>query len=312
LRVLILAMNDWGGLGNLLTKSLCSVGVDAKFYVSGKTIYKHPVISVSKVQARKFSQSCDIIQYMHSTKVPIGVNLSKKKFVVFHGGGKYRERYIEVCKQFNSMVECSLVQTYDLLGKGCKNEKWILPPMDTEQIKPVYKTEGKKIIVGHYPSSSKTKGSNNIQKIINNIRNKVPDFEYRYSDKKVPWNKQMKRMSGVDIYIERLSFYTQGKSDKSKWNKTGVWGMTALEAASLGKIVLTNFYGSDRYKEDYGECSLQIANSEDDMEKLLIKLLSIPKKDLLKLKRKTRKWAEDYHSFEVVGSRLKKIYEEIL
>lgn len=311
MRVLILAQNDWGGLGNLLTKSLCSVGIDAKFYLSGQTIYRHPDISISKASARKFSETCDIIQYMHSTKVPLNINLSKKKFVVFHGGGKYRERYIEVCKQFNPMVECSLVQTYDLLGKGCKNEKWILPPMDTEQINPVYKTKGKKIIIGHYPSSSKNKGSKNIQKIIDNIRDKVPDFEYRHSDKRVPWNKQMKRMSEVDIYIERLSFFTQGKSDRKKWNKTGVWGMTALEAASLGKIVLTNFLGAERYKKEYGECYLQVADSEKEMEQLLIKLLQKPKDSLLKLKQDTRKWVETNHSLKAIGIRLKKIFEEI-
>ena len=312
MRVLMLSINDWAGAGHLLVQSLQSVGIDAKLYVSGSNRYKHPRVSLNLGEAKRFARTCNIIQYMHSEKVKLNVNLSDKKMVVFHGGGKFRTNSEKICRLFNPIVECSLIQTYDLFGRGCKNEKWLLPPIDTKGIKPVYQTDGEKIIVGHYPSSPRGKGSENINRLIKKIRNKVPDFEYRCSYDKVPWKKQIERMSSVDIYVERMSLKGYGKQNKNKWFTTGCWGITALEAASLGKIVVTNFLDHDQYKKDYGKCFLQIANSEDDMEKLLIKLLSIPKKDLLKLKRKTRKWAEDYHSFEVVGSRLKKIYEEIL
>jgi glycosyltransferase involved in cell wall biosynthesis len=308
----MLSVHDWAGAGYLLIQSLQSVGVDAKLYVSGSNKYKHPRVSLNIDEARRFARTCNIIQYMHSEKVELNIDLSDKKIVVFHGGGKFRNNPENICRIFNPIVDCSIIQTYDLFGLGCKNEKWLLPPIDTKGIRPVYQTEGKNIIVGHYPSSPRGKGSDNVNRLIKKIRNKVPVFDYRYSYNKVPWQKQIKRMSSVDIYVERMSLKQHGKQNKNKWFKTGGWGITALEAASLGKIVVTNFLDHDQYKKEYGKCSLQIANSENDMEKLLIKLLSIPKKDLLKLKQKTRKWAETYHSFEVVGLRLKKIYEEIL
>ena len=311
MKVLILALRDWAGVGNLLTQSLCSVGIDARFYVGRPTLYKHPRTSIGINEAINFSKECDIIQYMHSEKVPINVDLTNKKIVVFHGGGKFRWGSNKVCKIFNGIVDCSLIQTHDLLGLGAKNEKWLLPPIDTEEIQPVYSTRGKKIIVGHYPSSRKTKGSDRIEKIIKNIKNKVPDFEYRCSYKRVPWKKQIKRMSTVDIYIERMSLKGKGKRGKDKLARTGVWGMTALEAAALGKIVVTNFIGHKRYRKEYGNCSLQICNSETSMENTLVRLLSTPKKNLLDLKKKTRRWVEDYHSFEVIGNRLRRIYEEI-
>jgi len=311
MKILLLAKNDWSGVGNLLTQSLLSVGVDAKFYVSKLGNYKHPCTSIGVNEAKRFSIECDIIQFMHSEKLEFGINLVGKKIVVFHGGGKFREGHERICKIFNPIVDCSLIQTYDLFGLGAKNEKWILPPIDTKSIKPIYETKGKKIIVAHFPSSRITKGSDNIIKIIENIRNKVSDFEYRYSYKKVCWREQIERMSAVDIYVERMSLKTKGKRNK-KWSKTGVWGMTALEAAALGKVVLTNFLGESEYKKQYGKCYLQIANSEKDMESILIKLLSKSKDELLKLKYKTRKWVENYHSLESIGLRLKKTYEEII
>ena len=311
MKILLLAINDWAGLGNLLTQSLLSVGVDAKLYISSSIKYNHPTTSLNIKDAKKFAHTCDIIQYMHSEKVNLNINLSNKKIVVFHGGGKYRNNIERICQIFNPIVDCSIIQTYDLFGLGSKNDKWLLPPVDIKNIKPVYKTQGKKIIIGHYPSSPKGKGSENIKRIIESIRDKVPEFEYRYSYKKVPWQQQINRMASVDIYIERMSLKQQDKRDKNKWFKTGVWGITALEASALGKIVVTNFFGNDQYKKEYGKHYLQVANSNKDMKTLLIQLLSIPKNNLLKLKHKTRNWVERSHSFEAVGSRLRKIYEKL-
>jgi len=311
MKVLILAVHDWGGVGNLLAQSLRSVGVNAKFYVSKATPFCHPSICINLGQAREFAKSCDVIQFMHSEKFPLNVNISNKKLAVFHGGGKYRHNSKQISKKFNAIVGLSIIQTYDLFGLGAKYEKWLLPPIDTHIIKPVYETEGDKIIVGHYPSSPKGKGSETIHKIINNVKNEVPDFEYRYSYDKVPWKEQMKRISKVDVYIERMSLKQQGKKNKKLWYKTGVWGMTALEAAALGKVVVTNFLGHDKYKKEYGHCGLQVANSEKDMEQLLIQLLSKPKEDLLKLKEETRKWVEENHNLQAVGMRLRGMYEKL-
>lgn len=309
MNVLLLAKNDWAGLGNTLTKCLCEVGVNAKIYTIRKNRYNHPSVSINKKQAIKFSRKCDIIQYMHSEKVPFNIDLNNKKVVVFHGGGKYRNHHENLCRIFNPIVDCSIIQTYDLFGLGAKNEIWLLPPIDTQLITPNYETNGKKIIIGHFPSSSYGKGTKNVNRIIEEIKPFVPPFEYRFSDKRIKWNAQISRMSEVDIYIERMSMTKIEKNGKLA--RTGVWGMTALEAAALGKIVVTNFYGRKYYKKDYGECVLQSANSEDEMKGILIKLLNTPKKDLLPLKQMTRKWVEEKHSFEVIGNRLRSIYERI-
>jgi len=308
MNVLLLAVSDWAGMGSLLCQSLCKVGVNAKIHTTKRGKYKHPSVSINRNQALDFSKKCHVIQYMHSVKHPLNINLKNKKVVVFHGGGKFRFDYKNICKIFNPIVDCSIIQTYDLFGLGAKNEIWLLPPIDNDKIKPIYETKGNRIIVGHYPSSALGKGSDNVNKIINNIRGKVPDFEYRYSSERVSWDKQIKRMSQVDIYIERMSLKNWKNSVSYR---TGVWGITALEAAALGKVVVTNFYGKKIYRKQYGEYALQVADSEKQMEKLLIKLLSLPKKELMILKQNTRKWVEEKHSLESIGNRLRGIYERL-
>ena len=307
MKVLLLANTDWAGLGNHLTEGLCRVGVDAKLYCRTKGTYKHRNNSITKHQAIKFSKECDIIQYMHSEKVDLNINLKGKKIVVFHGGGKYRDNPQRICNIFNDLVDCSIIQTYDLFGLGAKNEKWVLPGIDVKLIKPVY-NDNDKIVIGHYPSSKIGKGSEAVERIIKNIQGKVPDFDFKCSYKRVPWEHQLRRMSTVDIYIERMSLQ---KKTKNGWKRTGVWGMTALEAAALGKIVVTNFYGKKFYKKEFGEYALQVADSEKQMTHLLINLLNKSKSELLTLKQQTRKWVEEKHSLEVIGSQLKNIYENI-
>lgn len=309
MKVLLLSMNDWAGLGSILTKSLRSVGVDARIYTSNKGKYKHPSLSIRKSEMLKFSEECDVIQFMHSEKPNVNINLKGKKVVVFHGGGRFRNKYKEVCSIFNPIVDASLIQTYDLFNLGAKNEIWLLPPFDTLSVKPVYETKGDKIIVGHYPSSTYGKGSDTINRMIKHIKELVPEFEYRYSPDHVSWKDQIKRMSEVDIYIERMSMNKIEKGGALM--RTGVWGMTALEAASLGKIVVTNFYGRKYYKKEFGSYALQVANSEKDMTELLIKLLTTPKADLMPLKIASRKWVTENHSLKVVGERLRGIYERL-
>ena len=75
--------------------------------------------------------------------------------------------------------------------------------------------------MGHFPSKPAVKGSDKIVEAMKNVKG---NFEFRYSDKRVSWEEQIKRMSECDIYVERFT-------------KDSGFGITALEAAALGKIV---------------------------------------------------------------------------
>jgi len=94
--------------------------------------------------------------------------------------------------------------------------------------------------------------------------------------------------------------------------KYGEWGMTTLEAAALGKIVVTNFLSIDRYKIEYGECPLFVCNTLEQLEKNILYLSKMNKEEILEKKKETRAWVEKFHSYKAVGERLKGFYEEIL
>ena len=200
----------------------------------------------------KIIADADIIQYMHSKFIDVGGDHSSKKRIVFHGGSAYRNKPRFRNQIFNSIVDMSISQTGDLLNLGAKNEKWLLPPINTEELKPDYVFHGTDIpLFAHYPSNPKKKGTKVIQDTITKIG---LNNHFRCVTSRVEWKKQIQRMSECDIYIE-LFLPVLGK------RKYGEWGMTALEAASLGKIVVTNFFSLDRYKIEYGDCPFVVCNT---------------------------------------------------
>ena len=103
-------------------------------------------------------------------------------------------------------------------------------------------------------------------------------------------------MSECDIYIEQICKHE--------------WGITALEAAALGKIAITTFRGLEEYRKQYGDCELVVANTENELRERVEEIMSWTPEQILEKKKATRRWVETYHSFEAVGQRLKKIIGE--
>lgn len=309
MKVLLVATSDWANAGNTYAAALRSVGVAATMVVSSKHRFRYPDQPImwkhNIEQVKKLTREADIIQIMHSFK-PDWLNIKNKKVVVFHGGGKYRTNSKAINKIFNPIVEMSIIQTPDLLGRGAKNERWVMAPVNTNLLLPVYGINStNNVVIGHYPSSRVTKGSDNILKVITKLKNKHKNIDYRYSYDPVIWKAYIKKMSECDIYIERMMI-------PKKYNVKAVCSITAIEAAALGKLVITNFSYVDLYEKEYGKFGLYVANSEEEMEQMLDMFLSMPKERLLKYRTKCRKWAEKFHSYEAIGNRLKKCYEEIL
>jgi len=297
--VLIVAKNDWANMGYRLQECLRKVGVDAKavtLSINYSCKPKHAKICEVK-NMQKYVNDSKIIQFMHSEFECFNLNISKKRVFVFHGGGRYRDNPNERNKIFNPIIEKSLIQTGDLWDLGAKNKVWVLPPVDVNLIQPVF-NKNNRIVISHYPSSAKLKGSDIIDTVMAKIKPTFNDkFVYKFSDKRVSWKEQIKRLSKCDIYIEQMLL--------------GEWGVTALEAASLGKIIVTNFKSYDKYLNEYGSCPIIPANSEEELVDVLVGLLNKSEDELLNLKKATRDWVCKNHSYEAVGKRLKEIVYEI-
>jgi len=153
-------------------------------------------------------------------------------------------------------------------------------------------------VISHYPSRAPRKGSDEINYVIEHMV-KDRDFIFKYISKRIPWKDNLIRMSECDIYIEHLF------DDR--------FGITALLAAALGKIVVTKFPYMAEYEKIFGvPAVIQAANTKEELADRLDYLLSLSDAERLELKKRTRKWVEEVHSHEVVGKRLVKVYQEVL
>lgn len=298
MKVLLLTSgSDWANLGYTFSRSLQTVGIDAIMLGKSPRAYGYPNRGISVGDISSHVESADIIQFMHSTYVETGIDLGDKRVFVFHGGGHYRDNPFEINRLFNPIVEKTLIQTGDLFGKGAKNEVLLSPAIDIGQIAPVFKSvNSNRLVIGHFPSSSEDKGSDIIAqaiKLVNYDKKFFGKFLYVTSESKVKWRENIERMSYCDIYIEQM--------------KLGEWGISALEAAALGKVVITNFKSEVMYLKEYGNHELVIANNINELVFSIKKILSMDQWEILNKKNKTREWVEKVHNLSATGKRLKEV-----
>jgi len=304
-KVLLIAGSDWANLGYLVSQALQEIGVDAIMLIKkeSRNLYpNHGIIFRNINNIKNYSENADVIIFMHSQYVETGVNLKNKRILVWHSGSRFRQHSAEVNKIFNPIVDVSICGR-DVFGLGAKNEKWVGGLADTKFLKPVYNRSSDKLIIAHYPSSAKGKGIDIIEKSINDLKKEGFDdkFVFKYSSKNVSWNEQIKRVSDCDIYIENMA-----ATKKSK--KLSVFGLTALETAALGKIVVTRFLFPIEYERNFGKCNLQIANNQKELTQKLKSLILLSNDEILKLKQQSRDWVERCHSFEAVAVRLVRLF----
>jgi len=300
--VTFICKNDWANIAYILTECLKKIGVECYAFKTNKHHYNYPAqapIFSKANQIRPYVEKSDVIIFIHSEYIETGVNLKNKKVYVMHTGSRYRQNSAAINKVFNPIVNATL-NGGDMLGMGAKNEIWIQPPIDTINIQPVFKkNDGKKLIIGHYPSG-KFKGTEKIVNVISKLKNR--NFEFVYDLNTVPWNKQIERMSKCDIYIENMMEF-QGDVPLK------IFGMTSLETSCLGKIPIMRFPVVKEYEKLFGKCGIQVTNNLEELENKLEWLLTLSYDEILNLQKQARKWVEDCHSYEVIGKFYKKIFE---
>ncbi|MCP4668843.1 MAG: glycosyltransferase [Deltaproteobacteria bacterium] len=237
-------------------------------------------------------ESSNVIHLIAST-FPMSNAMGKQNVIVQHGGTAYRQKPEASNAAFNKIVSHSIIQCPDLLGLGAKNEKWIYYPVDTGSLKPDFTPKGDKIVIGHFPSNRENKGSATIERVINRLSD-LP-IKYIGSSDRVSWPENLDRMRMCDIIVEGCN--------ASQGNKVyGEWGNTALEASALGCAVVTHCLSKDKYEKEFGPLGPVIANSEQELEDELTKLIQM--KDLTPIKKRCREWAVNNHSIPATATRL--------
>jgi len=320
--ILLMTYNDWSNTGWRFYKCIQTLGIQAQYFKGRKHRFGYPQqgeihpalnkkkpvakapVTIEAPELRPLVEKAKVVHFIASTFIDTGADLSKKPVIVQHGGATYRNNFNKVNRVLNPMATSTIIQSPDLLKLGAKNEHYFCFPVDTDYIQPNFKTN-KHLKIGHFPSNSAAKGTNQILKTIKDV-----NLDSHYVGKRKPgvksewvnWYDNLMRMSECDIIIEKAQFEL-----KRGWS--GEFGNTALEAAALGKIVITNSHIENVYHEEYGDHPLLIANNQKAFENHLHNVLSMSEKDINDLKQKTRQWAVDKHGITATAKRLQeKIY----
>jgi len=330
--ILMLTKNDWANTGYKFYQSLKLAGFDVQFYKGAWHGLNYPVQAeihpalrdakpkvkwrLKVPQLRELAESAKALHFIASTFVGTEVDLKNKFVVVQHGGSMYRQSYGKLNQFFNKFVNKTIIQCPDLLGLGAKNETLIYYPIDVnnELLQPNYEQANKKIItLGHFPRSPKIKGTHNVLQAVSiiekdpQLKKRVKYVGIRDTSKKagrLPWEPHLKRVAKCDVIIETCNL----KIGKQKY---GEWANTALEAACLGNIVISNTLAQDIYNREYGELGIHVANDPKQIVKRVRHIADMTNDEVLAEKMKTRRWVEQNHSLEANAKRLKeKIYTE--
>ena len=263
MRVVNICTNDWANFAYDNCRALNSVGIECSSYVNKPHAFDYDQTStvINHSEIKNVCSNADIIQIFHSDyNILNHVKYLGKPLVVYHTGSGYRSEPEKLNNIFNPLVEISFTALGELMNHGAKNEIYVVGATDTEKIKPE-PTQNKELVLAHYPSKKEVKGTETIVRLMKEIgaTNRFI-FNYNENDIKYPYSAQQKKMQNCDIYIELLKPELSGK-------KYGSWGITALEAAAMGKVVVTQNLSSEIYEKHYGRSPLILIEDESDFIK---------------------------------------------
>ena len=318
---LLIGEYDWANTGFRFSRCMRLMGMDVLMIKSHHHPFMYPEQAIVHPEFMGLEGELpSIADLIDSSKVihfigSVAINtptIIGKKYVVQHGGTIYRENHAEINQHFNGFCDAAIIQCPDLLNLGAKNEMLIYYPVDTELIQPVYRGQSDVVLIGHFPSNPAVKGTKQIVEIIKELEadDLVKDkFKYigtRDSDNPVSWWDNIRRMGTCDILIETLQSKLAGRN-------YGEWGNTALEAAALGKVVITNSIHQEHYHNEYGDCALEIANTREELKETLKKWILVSDLIRLEKRKQTRDWAHKKHGMRATGERImEKVYRGLL
>lgn len=246
-----------------------------------------PMVTIAP-ELKEDMENAEVVHFTHSTFVDAGIDIGKA--VVQHGGSTYRLDPEASNRVFNQFVSFTVAQFPAVMNKGAIQEKLVYNSVDTDFIQPFFNA-GRKPVFGHFPSSPQNKGTEVIKAVMDKF-----DVEFICDTQTLPWEQSLERMRQCDVIIETLKPTLRDLP-------FGEWGNTSLEAAALGKIVITNCHSKELYQREYGDLPLHIANNSDELRDTVVNLLSMDSQEILHEKQDFRDWVETYHSIDATAER---------
>lgn len=294
MRIVNLSYDDYANFAMMNCLALRSVGIDCDSYAMKKHGFnyaEHSEIVPADV-IRKKAIEADLIQIFHSSDYIFNMvkNMGKRIFI-YHTGTVYRQNPHKYNALFKD-VERTFIDSPEFYTLGGKNVTYIATAIDTNKIQ-LRPSNNKRLVFAHYPSLPGTKGTDAIVKMMRDF----PQAKFICDTKKLPHDENLKRIAECDVYIELFAGKQMGKD-------YGSFGVTAFEAAAMGKSVVTNSLHHYVYTGTYGQTGwLHVANTEEQFKETIHRILTNgidPERP-----KKVREWIEQYHSLESTGNYLK-------
>ncbi len=293
MRVGLLMSADWANFGMNLLKSLKAVEVDCIGYSLTRHIfgYVDQLPTITPNQIKETYKDCDVVIMVHSDW-ELTEYLDNQIIINYATGTKYRQGYQHINQKFTAPFTLIALPEFQYLAP---NPKYLVGAIEVE--KPI-KEIGDKLVVGHFPSNPSVKGTNDIIRIVEDLK-RSHDFEFLFSTDRVSHEENLDRMNQCDIYVELLASEQGGKP-------YGSFGVSALEAASLSKIVITQaITDNGLYNDTYGVNMLNTVINEQGLRKTLNGLLNYKGDFITGQQQLTKSWVTEHHSFKATGNKLK-------
>jgi len=303
--ILNISVTDYANFGHDNAESLRAAG----YYVNDVALVAHqfeyPECSkvVTQKELDQLIKHHDIIQVFHSPlSLAERLKATEKPVIVYHTGTGYRQQPEPIHKAYDGWVKmhvCALPELYEAF-KLRSHEPCVYMVGGVKSHSDQIFSE--QVRVGHYPSNPDVKGTDEILKVFQNLLMEGLPLLFDCDTKKVGYLEQLNRLQLCDIYVEMLA-------TKQGVKEYGSFGITALEAASMGKIVITNCTHPEPYQKHYGALPFIIANDAKSLELTLAELSEMTWFELTELKKSYRELFLSMHGYEPTG---KYIAENVL
>lgn len=310
MRILNICADDWANYMYSQSMAMRSIGMDVIALKSNRHSfgYEDQCSVSSDSHISNLIKAADLVQIFHSCKRSANLVRSVNPNIpitVWHTGSLYRAAPKETSNFFaqNNNIKLELTDQCEFLSVDPRLA-YVAVAIDIHRIRryQVEKQIGTRYIVSHYPSKSSVKGTEDILRMMRPLKDLCT---FKSDDKIVPHKEQIRRMSEADIYIELFKPVLNGQP-------YGCFGVTAFEAAALGKIVVTNNIGKDAYESVCGNCELVIANTEYAFSTYMRDLLSMNPAQIKDKQTKTLEWVVEKHSLKATGERIKSILSNLI
>lgn len=292
--ILFATYNDYSNLCYNFAESLKSIGIQAQALTLTPHIfgYSKQAIHVNHMTLVQAMETADLVIIGHSSLHIKSFLPPGKRYWVLHTGTPYRQAPDKMNFAFAD-AERVLTDSPEFIALAPMT--YIAAAINTDEIKFSDHKNGS-LTFAHYPSNAMNKGTDKICKMM-----AEHDVKFICKPDHVSHADNLKRISECDVYIELFATTQRGAT-------YGSFGVTAFEAAALGKIVITNSLFNDVYKKAYGSNELFICNDEPTFHNAITFLKETPY--IENGKKRSRAWIESKHNYTATGHYLKQLIDK--